>query len=259
MDNIIRTRLSFSTALSTLQLAWDSTSLRALKNCPRYYQYNILEGYVTRMENVHLRWGSEYNNALVTYHKLRAGGADHEAALLGTLRYALVHTWDEELGRPWTSDEPTKTRETLVRSIIWYLTQFAEDPIQTSVLATGEPAVEQACRVDTDQASSLTGEHYVLCGYLDRKGMFNNSGWIIDWKSTKYSLDEKYFAGYSPNCQVSQYAFMGNIISEEPLKGVIIDAVQLGVTFSRFQRQQIPRSAPQLEEWFHDSMMYIRH
>jgi hypothetical protein len=258
LDQTLSQRLSFSQVMPKHQIAWDSTSLGALKNCPRYYQYSILEGYITRMENVHLRWGAEYNNALVTYNRARAKGQSHDEALLTTLRYAMTQTWDERLGRPWSSDEPTKTRETLIRSIVWYLTKFEDDPCQTAILANGEAAVELPFRIHIEVNSTLTGEEYLLCGYLDRKVDFNAGEWISDWKSTKAPLDEKYFKGYSPNNQVSQYSFAGNVISGEPIKGVIIDAVQLGVTYSRFQRAQIPRTQPQLEEWLRDSLYYIR-
>lgn len=251
-------RLSFSRMEPNLQLAWDSTSLRALKTCPRYYQYNILEGHASRFENAHLKWGSTYNNALVTYNQRRAAGDDYQTAMLAAVRYALVYTWDEVLGRPWVSDEPTKSRETLIRSVIWYLIQFEEDPCQTSVLANGESAVELPFRVDIDLTSGLTGENYILCGYLDRKVEFNGQDWITDWKSTKSALDQKYFANYSPDPQVSQYSFAAGIIGHKNIKGVIIDAVQVGVTFSRFQRAQIPRTEPQLEEWFRDSVHFIR-
>lgn len=251
-------RLSFSQELPKHQLAWDSTSLGALKRCPRYYEYNIIEGYVTRAERVHLRFGTEYNNALVTYHKRRAAGEDHETATLSAVRYAMTHTWDEELGRPWVSDEPTKTRETLIRSVIWYLDKYAEDALETVVLATGEAAVELPFRIDLDVQSNLTGETYLLCGYLDRKATFAGKSWIPDYKTTKYALDEKYFDRYSPDNQVSQYAFAGSVTDAEPVSGVIIDAVQLGVTFSRFQRGQIKRTPAQLEEWLRDSMHFIR-
>lgn len=254
----LSTRLSFSQINQRHQLAWDSTSLGALKRCPRYYEYNIIEGYVSRQESVHLRFGSEYNNALVTYHKSRALGKSKEEAELDALRYAMIHTWDEALGRPWTSDEPTKNRETLIRTIIWYLAKYEEDSLETLVLATGEAAVELPFRIDIDTPSGLTGESYLLCGYLDRKVTFNGGAWITDWKSSKYALDEKYFDRYSPDNQVSQYAFAGTIIGAEPIKGVIIDAVQLGVTFSRFQRGQIGRTATQLEEWLKDSIYFIR-
>ena len=251
-------RLSFSKLNPWLQIAWDSTSLGALKRCPRYYQYNIIEGYSGVGESPHLRFGSEYNNALVTYHKAKAQGQDHEAATLIALRYALEHTWDDVLGRPWTNDEPTKNRETLIRSVVWYLDKFAEDPMETDVLASGEPAVELSFRIDTEVESGLTEEHYLLCGYLDRKVNFAAAQWITDFKTTKGALDERYFAQYSPNNQVSQYAFAGAIISHTPIAGIIIDAAQIGVTFTRFQRAQIPRTQPQLEEWFSDAMVYIK-
>lgn len=251
-------RLSFSQQMPKLQLAWDSTSLGALKTCPRYYEYSIIEGYVTKLENVHFRWGIEYNNALVTFNKAKASGKSHEEAVRIAVRYALTATWDEKLGRPWTSDLPMKTRETLIRSIIWYTDKYEEDSCETTILASGEAALELSFQIALDVNSSITDEPYFLCGYLDRKVEFCGSEWITDWKSTKYALDEKYFAQYTPNNQVSQYSFAGNIISKRHITGVIIDAVQLGVTFSRFQRQQIIRTVPQLEEWHKDSLIHIR-
>lgn len=255
------TRESFSQVFGfnpSHQIAWDSTSLRALKNCPRYYQYNMIDGYVTRGESVHLRFGSEYNNALVTYHKCRAKGQDKEEATLGAVRYALEHTWDEKLGRPWTSDEPTKTRETLVRSIIWYLDQFSDDSLETLILANGEPAVEMPFRFNIDVSSSLTGEDYLLCGYLDRMVTFQDQIWITDWKTSKYALNETYFHKYSPDPQVSQYTYAGMIVTPNPIAGMIIDATQLGVTFSRFQRGHISRTKAQLNEWLEDTIFHIK-
>lgn len=253
-----KTRLSFSQIEPNLQLAWDSTSLGALKRCPRYYEYNIIKGYTSKLESVHLRFGSEYNNALVTYHKARAAGATKEEATMAAVRYALEHTWDNDLGRPWVSDEPTKNRETLLRTVIWYLDRFEEDPLETQVFANGEAAVELSFRISIDHESDLTGEAYFLCGYLDRFVHFLGGAWITDWKSSKYQLDEKYFDRYSPDNQMSQYAFAGTMIGREPIKGVIVDAVQLGATFSRFQRGQILRTHTQLEEWLQDSLVYIK-
>jgi hypothetical protein len=251
-------RLSFSQIMPRLQLAWDSTSLGALKRCPRYYQYNIVEGYTTRGESIHLRFGIEYNDALAHYNSQRAKGLDHDQAALETVRFALNRTWDPILGRPWVSDLPMKTRETLIRSIIWYLDKFSDDPLETIILDNGQPAVEVAFRINLDISSELTGEEYLLCGYLDRVVGWNGGAWITDKKTTRYALDEKYFAAYTPNNQVSEYDFAGAIITHMPIKGVIIDAVQLGVTFSRFQRSQITRTPSQREEWIHDSMHYIR-
>jgi hypothetical protein len=80
----------------------------------------------------------------------------------------------------------------------------------------------------------------------------------MDKKTTRYQLDENYFNQYSPHNQVSEYSLAGAIMFDVPIKGVIIDAVQLGVTFSRFQRSQITRTPAQLEEWMADSIVHIR-
>src|SRR5580698_9044747 len=243
------TRLSFSPEKPNHQLAWDSTSLGSLKRCPRYYYYNIVEGYVGRAESVHLRFGSEYNNAIVTYHKCRAAGQTDEEATLSALRYALEHTWDNVLNRPWTSDEPTKNRETLIRSIIWYLDRFADDPLETLRLANGEAAVELPFRLHLEQTSALTGEEYLLCGYLDRVVTFQGLTWITDFKTSKYALDANYFKNWSPSTQMSQYDFAGSIIMPSSIGGVIVDAAQLGVTFTRNQRGNATRTPALREEW----------
>ena len=251
-------RLSFSETNDLLQISWDSTSLGALKRCPRYYYYNIIMGYVHRGENAHLTFGSAYNNSLVYYQIRRANGIDYENAVVDAVRYALSSTWNEKLGRPWTSDEPTKTRETLVRTVIWYLDQFKDDVLETVIMADGRPAVELPFRIDIGMHSEITGEDYSLCGYLDQKVEGNLGRWIKDWKTTKYALDDKYFQRYTPDNQVSQYAFAGQIMDSKPVSGVVIDAAQLGVTFSRFQRATIGRTTSQLEEWITDSKFYIR-
>jgi hypothetical protein len=251
-------RESFSKLVANHQLAWDSTSLGALKTCPRYYYYNIVCGYVSSYESIHLRFGSEYNNALVTFHKARATGLDYEASVLVAVRYALEHTWNLTLNRPWTSDEPTKNRETLIRTVIWYLDHFKDDVLETYILASGEPAVELSFVMDLGIYSGLSDEPYVACGYLDRLVTFMDRPWVTDWKTTKSALDQRYFAQYSPNNQVSQYSTAGGIITGEPIGGLIIDAAQLGVTFSRFQRSQISRTKPQLEEWMRSSLVTIQ-
>ena len=251
-------RLSFSEIEPKHQLAWDSTSLSALMRCPRYYQYTIVDGYVGRGESVHLKFGSDYNNSLVTFHQHRAMGDDYDTATLAAVRYALCATWDEILGRPWASDHPAKNRESLIRSVIWYLDRFRDDPMTTVILPDGSAAVEMSFRLHLDITSAVTGEDYLLCGYLDRLVDFNGSRWITDWKTSAYQLDQRYFRGYSPNNQMSQYDFAGTMIMPEPISGIVIDAVQLGATFSRFQRGTAPRTPALREEWLQDAISYIR-
>src|SRR5215469_2997436 len=94
---------SFSKSLPGLQIAWDSTSLGALKKCPRFYQYNIIEGYAPRRESIDLRFGLHYHAALERYDHARSAGSAHEEAIRVAVRYALEVTWNAELQRPWDS------------------------------------------------------------------------------------------------------------------------------------------------------------
>ena len=243
---------SFSTINTNLQLAWDSTSLGALKECPRKYQLSIIEGWVPRRESVHLTFGLHYHAALERYDHARAEGASHDEATIKALRYALEVTWNRELSRPWLSDDPNKNRWTLVRTIAWYLDQFESDPLKTVVLKNGKPAVELSFRLELDYKSKLTDEKFILCGHLDRVVEFNEQIYVADRKTSKNTIGTDFFDKYSPDNQFSVYTLAMQIIYSLPTAGLIVDAAQVAVTFSRFQRGFVPRHQAQLDEWYRD-------
>lgn len=252
---------SFSRHVDKHQIAIDSTSLGAAKSCPKLYELSIIMGYTTKHEGIDLRFGSEYHSALEQYDRLRAQGASHEEAEHGAVRHALIRTWDFDLKRPWNSDNTRKNRETLIRTVVWYLEQFEHDPLETVILASGKPAVELSFQIDLADVgivSQLSGESYRLCGHIDRLVRFAGGVWIVDRKTTKSALDDEYFIRYSPDNQMSLYALAGQVIYGEPISGIIIDAAQVGVGFSRFRRQPIPRTKEQLEEWLFDLRFKLR-
>ena len=129
---------SLSKISPRFQFAWDSTSIGAFKTCPRYYQLSILEGWQPREISVHLTFGLHFHSALERYDHLRFGGMDCDQAVREVVKYVLTITWDEQKNRPWLSDDPNKNRMTLLRSVVWYLDQFREDPIETVRLANGK-------------------------------------------------------------------------------------------------------------------------
>src|SRR5207253_8848466 len=107
-----------------IQFAYDSTSLGYLKTCPRLYQYIMLEGYSTRDESIHLRFGIEYHQALQDYAITRAKGIKHEDAIHDTIRalHSRVFNWmpdrSARAGR-------YKNRETIVGLVVDHLDHFA--------------------------------------------------------------------------------------------------------------------------------------
>jgi hypothetical protein len=249
---------SFSAQLPTLQLAWDSTSLGAFKSCPRLYQYSILLGYTSRHLNVHLAFGLWTHSAREVYDHARAQGKSHDEGVTLAVRKAMELSWDRELRRPWASDDKNKNRWTLIRTLVWFLDQFENDPIQTIILANGKPAVELSFRFHTHYQARATGETYLYCGHLDRVGTLGESNYIVDIKTSKHTIDQGFFAKYTPDNQFTGYTLGAKVALSIPVKGLIVDAAQVAVTFSRFERGLVERTPDQVEEWYNDLGHWLR-
>src|SRR5271156_3115727 len=137
---------AFSSQLPTLQIFWDSVSLGALKECPRYYELAIVRGWRSRAGAVDLEFGIFMHSARERYYHGLASGAGHDWAQLNTLDWLLEATWNAQLNRPWQGDQ-YKNRFTLARSFIWYTEQWGpNDPLEQVYLANGKPAVEVSFR-----------------------------------------------------------------------------------------------------------------
>lgn len=242
--------------LAQFQLYWDSVSLAALKTCPRYYQYTILEGWVLHPTPSPLQFGIDFHLLQETYHKLVAAGTDTETALRRCVRLAGL------LGERLTPGRNERTKETLIRAFVWYHIQFANDPAETALRRDGRPAVEFSFTLPITEVS---GQTIYLCGHIDRVVNFKGDTFIADYKSTKGQLNDKFLAGFKPNTQVSGYAAAGRILASQPNsvfpsvpKGVIIDGVELGVTYTRFQRFTIRFTELELNEWLRDFIATVQ-
>ena len=242
---------------SKMQWAWDSTSLGWLKECPRKYQYHMLEGWVGLGESIHLEFGILYHQALEGYEIDRAKGAPHDEALSRTVRKTLEKTWRE--GKPWraSKDLPStdkaslKSRENLIRTIVWYLDKFRDDPAKTRIHpVTDEPMVELHFQFEIAKG-------YSLCGYLDRIVEFQEQTFVMDRKSTTTTLGSYYFEQYEPDNQMSLYTVASQIAFKTPVKGIIIDAAQIAVGFSRFVRSFVFKTPDQIDEWMNDLMIWL--
>ncbi len=75
-----------------LQVAWDSTSIGYLKECPRKYQYMMVLGRQPREESIHLTFGLHYHKALEIYDHARSSGLDHSDAQLRAVQYCYEAT-----------------------------------------------------------------------------------------------------------------------------------------------------------------------
>ena len=238
------------------QHSWDSVSLAALKTCPRYYQYKIIEGWNLWPMPSPLQFGIGFHTLQETYHKLRAHGIDQELALLRCVRLAGLLGEQLPLGRT------ERTKETLIRSFVWYMEQFKNDPATTALKKDGSAAVEFSF---TLPVAELDGQEIYLCGHLDRVVQFQNETFICDYKTTKGQMNERFLSGFKPSTQISGYATAGYILSTQPNtvfpsvpKGVIIDGVELGVNYNRFQRFILRFTQLELNEWLKDFITTVK-
>lgn len=253
-----------------IQYAWDSTSIGYIKTCPRLYQYIMIEGWGSRSESIHLRFGIEYHAALQAYDIARATGKSHPEAMRITIRKVLADTID------WHPDTSTRTgryknRDTLLSLIIDYLDHFIDDPTQTYIMENGKPAVELSFRFELDWAPTKRTHHpdgisrevsldqpYILCGHLDRVVTFNDHLFVMDHKTTTTTPGEYYFNQYEPHNQMTLYTLAGSVVLNSPIRGVIVSAAQLLMDKpNRFVRGFTYRSPDQLDEWLEDLSVHL--
>jgi len=252
-----------------MQFVWDSTSLKMADTCPRYYEYKMIFGYDNPFKGAHLRFGGHYASALEHYHKHRALGLSLDDALELIVEEAMIGTWDYEYeevqekpdsepfrriipgsGFPWQSLHNLKNRENLIRSIIWYVDYFADEEIKTVILEDGTPAVEHSFTLPVDDG-------IFFAGHLDRLCIWADNPYVMDQKTTGSTVGQYYFNQFSPDMQMSMYTFGGKAIFKLPVKGVIIDAAQIAVGFTRFERGFTFRTESQLNEWYDNTMKLV--
>jgi hypothetical protein len=219
-------------------------------------------GYVPRAEAVHLEFGILYHKALELYDRWRFMGHDHDETLSKVVRWCLEATWRD--GKPWrpSAELPAedkislKCREFLVRSVVWYLEKYKDDPAVTMMQADGSgPMVEMHFQFEI--GVEWQGHPFALCGYLDRVVIFNDLPFGMDRKTTTSTINSRYFEQFDPNNQMTLYTAASQIAFKNPVKGVIVDAAQIMVGGTQFQRSVVQKSQDQINEWLEDTYQWI--
>jgi hypothetical protein len=266
---------------TSVQFAWSSSSLDLLKTCPRLYQYTMIDGWQSRDESIHLRFGIEYHTALQEYAISKAKGIKHEDAIHDTIRSLHTRVFNWVVDRSPRAGK-YKNRESIISLVIDYLDHFADDPAETFILESGEPAVELSFRLEMDwgpqadrrsiideirklpegdignQVSIPLGQPYLLCGHLDRIVNFSDNLYVMDHKTSMSTLSGYYFNQWSPSNQMTLYTYAGNIILHSSIKGVIISAAQIKLEEpNAFQRGFSYRTPDQLQEWTEDLRFWL--
>jgi hypothetical protein len=207
----------------------------------------MIDGWTPNEESVHLRFGIEYHKALQEYDKLAAAESwTHNEIVHSVVRNLLDRTQD------WDPDHRYKNREFLVRTVVWYLDKFEDDPAKVHILEDGKPAVELSFRFELDHGPSLGNQPYLLCGHLDKIVDYSDALFVMDHKTTTRGFSEYYWNQFSPDNQMTLYTLAAKVVINSPVKGVVINAAAIQVGESKFERRFIFRTQDQIEEWLLD-------
>jgi hypothetical protein len=194
------------------------------------------------------------------FHKRVAAGLDREDAIREVIRYALIESWDHDrdeageripsTGQAAIFDHAAKSRFTLIRTLVWYFEEFAHEKVSTLITSSGEPAVEATFRIEVDNG-------ILFSGHLDRVVVEDGDNFVHDQKTSGQTLSPYYFKQFKPDSQFSMYTFAGKAVYGIPISGVLIDAAQIAVGFTRFARLPTTRTDDELEEWYDETMNLI--
>ena len=291
------TKVTTADASYWVQTIWDTVSTGAIKTCPRLYYLTIRCGWSPKGTNPHIFFGLLAHSAFETYEKAKAAGQDHEKALLAAVRSTLqksgsyedvAQCLNEKCGAfrpyieevpddqlvcyacngsafrnrkgafvPWQSDDKNKNRYNLLRTVVWYLDHYKSETDETLLHEDGTPAVEEWFRMELP-ITAPSGDHYFLTGHIDKIVRYNSQLRFRDLKTTKATINDRFFEKFSPNNQMSHYTVGGRVVFDEPLSGGIIDGAQVAVDFTRFQRGFVERTTAQLDEWLRDIQIWIK-
>lgn len=239
---------------TAFQFAWDSVSMGNLRRCPRKYWFENVLGYRLDPMPIALHFGIAYHTCMEVWHKLQAHGLDPEIAHLRIIRLAGL------LGEFFNSTDTARTKETLIRAVSWYIDSHSPDNAETVKLTNGDPAVELSFQLPI---AEVNGIEILLCGHIDRVVDFMGEIYPTDYKTTKLAFGKDFIRQFKPNVQTTGYVTAGWILAHEgglfpsPPAGMLIDAIQLGVNFARYQRFTIPFYEDEIQHFIDDYQAWV--
>jgi hypothetical protein len=241
-----------------IQFAWDSTSIGVFKTCPRKYWYEIIKGYQAKIMPPALAFGIAIHLMFQTWHQLLAAGMGKETALLNCVRLAGL------MGEKLPMADTSRRKEQLIRATVWYLDQFWDDQAETVMLSNGKAAVEYSFTLPLFEWKDTDGNpmEVYLCGHIDRFVKMGDRVLAADYKTSKYPLDQKFFNNFKPNTQFPIYVVASHLIAAETQElpstdGILLDGIQVGVNYNRYNRHIIPFSPEEINEYIEGLQYWI--
>jgi hypothetical protein len=257
LDDTVNTSPNKSLTPEGFQFVWDSVSLNHLKTCPYKYYLSTIQGWTFKIKPVKMAFGIAFHTLMQTFHTLLAAGIDRDTAIHRTVRLAGL------LGDYIPEGSTAHTKATLTRAFVWYVHHFEDDPARILQLPDGNAAVELDTRFPFVEVHGV--QTYIVV-HLDTLVEFHGGVYFMDYKSTAAQLNKNFFEKFVQDNQMALYHLAASVTLDAPIAGGIIDAVQIGVNYARFQRHLLDRTPAKnqdfiddLEKWLNLAAIYAEN
>lgn len=234
---------AFSMKNPLLQIIWDATSLGTFKECPRKYYLQVVRGYTTKKSALQLDFGILLHEGLENFYKRKAKGVEYEENVHLTVGELMRHPLRANIDSYGDKD---RNSFSLVNTVLTYLDHYKDEPCETVIFSDGTIGVELHFQFETGLETS-SGEAISIAGHIDRLVKQDLGVFITDHKTTGQALTQYYFDQYNPDTQMTTYTIAGDVCFATPIKGVMVDAINIKKT--EFSRQLTLRTKEVCEEW----------
>tara|TARA_R100000963_G_C4640151_1_gene103822 strand:- start:78 stop:1052 length:975 start_codon:yes stop_codon:yes gene_type:complete len=229
------------------QKIWDASSLSSFSACPRMYNLSNLLGYKMKSYATVTGFGSAVHDGFEILDKCKHEGKHKNETVLEATTF-LIKEYGEELNK---SEDKARGLEAALRAIVWRAEEYWEDNLKIATMPNGAPCLETRFEVPFGDRG------HRFSGRIDKIVEMDNRLYLCDTKTTKTALSDMYFRNFQPNNQIYAYIWAARKVMGLDIAGFIIDAVQTGVHFCRFNRSMFNVSSESIEEWYADTQYNI--
>lgn len=251
-ENQTRINNAFSKKNPLMQLIWDATSLGTFKECPRKYYLQVIRGYTTKQSALALDFGIALHEGLEKFYRRKAKGVSFSENVTETIWELMKHPLRKNID---SFQDSKRNSFTLVNTVLEYLDNYKDETCETTIFSDGTIGVELHFQFET---GLKTGEGEVIscAGHIDRLVKQDLGTFITDHKTTIRPLTQFYFEQYNPDNQMTLYTIAGEICFNTPIKGVIIDGINIAK--GEFSRQMTLRTAELCDEWLSEAEYWFK-
>ena len=241
--------MKFSKEIPELQLQWSASSFKTLQECPRKYYYENILRRVPAKTAIELIFGKLFHDGIEIFTTEYYSGMDFDYAVNKMLKTLMVTS-------QVLPDDKHRNRPNLIRSLVWFALEIEHNQAKP-ITMNGEPAIEVPYSIPLG-SSMETGEDFMLEGYFDAIVDIGEVRAIKEYKTTTRGLDDNYFDSFSPNTQITCYAYAAQIAFNPPINQVYLHGTLVGIGFTAFATRLISRNAALLNEFSKDLEYYLQ-